>query len=433
MIVIHAADLHLGSPLRGLDRHAGLPVDRIRRAPMDAFERLADLCEGEEAALLLIAGDLFDGDAPLSVVREAVAVLRRIVAGGTQVVMLRGNHDAAQRMQRHLPRLEGLHELSTSEPDTLDLPELGVAVHGRGFDEQHLTENIVRDYPARVQGRFNVGLLHTSLEGNAAHAVYAPCSVADLTAKGYDYWALGHIHQHGIVSRDPWVVYAGSPQGRHVNERGDFGAYVLEVDGGEVTGEPRHVPLASVHWHHVEVAVDERCADAQAIVELAATELGERAASRSATDLHVARLTITGRCDAHAELVRDPDACRDQLHLAAQAVTAADVVLERVRFDVRPQLPDPAELHSRGDYVGRLAIHLDGLDLVWRDQAGDGPPIEMPDPLAVLDKRLEGLADDDTAALRGGEVVVDELELATEHLLSRLVAASTAAAEEAAR
>jgi len=59
---IHAADVHLDSPLRGLERYEGAPVQRIRDASRIALENLVTLAMDEKVAFVLIAGDLYDGD-----------------------------------------------------------------------------------------------------------------------------------------------------------------------------------------------------------------------------------------------------------------------------------------------------------------------------------------------------------------------------------
>src|SRR2546427_294312 len=140
MKIVHASDLHLDSPLVGLERYEGAPVEAIRGATRRAFENLVTVCLEEHAALLLLARDL------------------------------------------------------------------------------------------------NVGLLHTSLNGREGHDDYAPCTAATLTNRGYDYWALGHVHRREVVSSDPYVVYSGNLQGRNARETGAKGATIVEVHEGRVTG-----------------------------------------------------------------------------------------------------------------------------------------------------------------------------------------------------
>ncbi len=62
MKFLHAADVHLGSPLLGLDRYEGAPADEIRGATRKALVNLVSLALDEEVDFVILAGDLFDGD-----------------------------------------------------------------------------------------------------------------------------------------------------------------------------------------------------------------------------------------------------------------------------------------------------------------------------------------------------------------------------------
>jgi DNA repair exonuclease SbcCD nuclease subunit len=418
MIIIHAADIHLGSPLGGLDQHEGLPVERLRAAPLEAFRRIARLCAEREADLLLIAGDLFDGDASPIVIRQASDVLREIAAT-TNVVMIRGNHDAASKMQRRLPEIEGVTELSNTEPVTHRLDELGVAVHGRGFDKPKVDSNIVPSYPAAVPGAFNIGLLHTSLAGNARHDKYAPCEVADMVERGYDYWALGHIHQHEIVAQDPWIVYAGSPQARHIGEAGAHGVYVLQVEDGALVGAPEHVELGVVQWHRLVVEAADPELDAEQLCEQAAAAVGELVDAAPGDVQHVIRLELTGRCAAHDELVAEPGRWRERL---LGDVESAGCFAEKILVRVAPALPDPSELRERDDFIGNLARHVEGLQERERDDDDPAPPGGMPVVLEKLDKKLRVLAADGDL-LRGEVASSAERLLAADELIARLLVA----------
>src|SRR3546814_6128260 len=77
---------------------------------------------------------------------------------------------------------------------------------------------------------FNIGVLQTALEGYAMHANYAPCSLDELHAKGYQYWALGHVHEYSIWRGDSVVVFPGNLQGRNIRETGPRGAVLVECD-----------------------------------------------------------------------------------------------------------------------------------------------------------------------------------------------------------
>lgn len=185
MKFVHAADLHLDSPLRGLPVYEGAPVDEIRGATRRACENLVELCVDEGAALLVIAGDLYDGDwRDYSTGLFFVQQMARLRDAGVQVAWVRGNHDASSKITRYLNAPENVRELSIAAPETIVYEELGVAVHGVGYATAEMKENLALAYPEPRRGMFNLGLLHTSLDGRPGHAPYAPCQLDQLRARG---------------------------------------------------------------------------------------------------------------------------------------------------------------------------------------------------------------------------------------------------------
>lgn len=419
MILIHAADLHLGSPLGGLDQTDHLPARRIRQAPMRAFERLADLCAERGAAVLVIAGDLFDGDADLATMREAAQVLERICRAGTRVVTIRGNHDAESRMLRRLPAIDGLAQLPTTRAGTALLEEVGVAVHGRGFDTPRVLENIVAEYPPAVDGFLNVGLLHTSLAGAPGHDPYAPCVIDDLVARGYQYWALGHVHKRQVHAEQPWIIHAGNIQGRDVGETGPRGATVVEYADGQVLGTPTHVDLDEVRWSRlgVELEPDE---PVEELVERVAGQLAS-IVSRAAGHVHLVRVELAGRGLAHDALQADPARWRDALHAAALEISAEGLYLERVRLRTSPPLPGREELLARDDFIGAAARDLLDADL-------EPTPLDA-DAFSALEKKLGQLQTTAGAADLMPALSAEELARAREALVGRLLVAHAEDAE----
>ena len=229
---LHAADIHLDSPLHGLSRYEGLPEDDIRGATRAAFDNLVQRAIDEDVDFVVIAGDLFDGEwKDMSTGLYFARAMGRLDRAEIPVFLLAGNHDAASVITRSIPWPPNVRLFSARRPETHLLAELQVAVHGQSFSTPAVTDNLVPSYPAAAEHHFNIGMLHTALAGRKGHADYAPCSLDDLKAKQYDYWALGHVHQHETVCEAPHVVFPGNIQGRTIRETGPKGAVIVTSRG----------------------------------------------------------------------------------------------------------------------------------------------------------------------------------------------------------
>ena len=358
MKIVHAADLHLDSPMRGLEYYAGAPVERLRGATRVAMQRLVDLCLEEKASLLLLAGDLFDGPwRDYSTGLFFLSELGRLRDAGTRVVSVRGNHDAASQVTRHLRLPEHVTELGAKRPESRLFESLGVAVHGQSFPRRDTTDDLASRYPPAVEGMLNVGLLHTALTGRAGHEPYAPCRLETLVDKGYDYWALGHVHQHEVVCDSPWVVFPGNLQGRHVKEAGPKGVVLLSVDDACVT-RVEHQALDVVRWAHcmVEGTSGDTPDDVlQRIVGLLSEQLRE-----AGDRLLAARITVAGVCGAHAALQREPEHWEGEIRALANDLAAEQLWIEQVRFETLPVV-DVALLAARDDAIGQVVRNLRAL------------------------------------------------------------------------
>ena len=374
---LHAADLHLGSPLIGLAQKDGDVAARFARASRDAFEDLVTRALEEEIAFAVIAGDVFDGDwRDASIGLFFNRQLARLANRGVPTYFLRGNHDADSVVTRSLTWPDSVVEFSTRRPETHRLEELRVALHGRGFPRREVAENYAVDYPEPVPGWFNIGVLHTAC-GRAGHENYAPCTAAELAAKGYDYWALGHVHTFEIVSRDPWIVYPGNLQGRSVRECGEKGAVVVDVADGRVEAV-RRIATDRARW--AEVVVDAEAHDDEASL-MRAVEAAVRPHADGAEGRMLAvRVSFAGVTPLHARLLADAE-LRDKTEAAAQRC-GDDVWLERLRVAT-------TESARRVDEAA-----LAGLDLAAALEASAGD--------AALREAVEALIGTVRARLPGG-------------------------------
>ena len=325
---IHAADIHLDSPLRGLESYEDAPVEEIRGANRRAFDNLVEFAIEEDVSFVLLAGDLYDGEwkdyNTGLFFAERMGRLRR---QNIRVFMISGNHDAASQITRTLQLPDNVQVLSTKKPQTILLDHIGVAIHGQGYQSRAMSKNLAEQYPQYNPGYFNIGILHTALNGREGHEPYAPCTLDDLRQKGYDYWALGHVHKREEVSKDPWIVFPGNIQGRHIRETGAKGASLVAVENGEVIGVEHH-ELDVLRWSVCRVDLSD-CEMVNAVhdhVRQALEGEQEHAEGR----ILAVRLVLTGDCPVHPRLLEDSAHLRESFR--SMAAGLGDMWLEKVLF-----------------------------------------------------------------------------------------------------
>jgi predicted phosphodiesterase len=332
MSFLHCADLHLDSPMRGLARYDGAPLEALRGATRHALEKMVDLAIDEQVRAVVVAGDLYDGnrdDYQTAVFLQRQ--LHRLREADVPVVLAYGNHDAESEITRRLVVPGNTTVLPTSSPRSVVLDDAGLAFHGQSYSTRVVDEDISAGYPAPVPGMLNVGVLHTSLDGRPGHARYAPCTLEGLARRGYQYWALGHVHRREEHVKDgSTVVFPGNICGREVRESGPKGATVVEYDGDLVT-RVSHRELAPVRWHLLDV--DAR--DVSSVSGLTEVMLDHVArARRSGPDvLHAVRLDVVAGARARGAWLHDAESAEAQLRADAAGADGS-VWVERV--EVRP-------------------------------------------------------------------------------------------------
>jgi DNA repair exonuclease SbcCD nuclease subunit len=328
---IHAADLHLDSPLVGLESYQDAPVEQIRGAARRAFDNLIELATSREVSFVLLAGDLFDGDWKDQ--NTGIYLMNRLgqlKGAGIRVFMISGNHDAASHISRALVLPENVTLFPHRKAETRVLEEIGVAIHGQSFSSRAVTEDLSRSYPSAVKGLLNIGLLHTSVTGRPGHEPYAPCTVEGLCAKGYDYWALGHVHQREELSRDPWIVFPGNIQSRHVRETGPKGCTLVTVDEGHILGIEHH-DLDVLRWQVLKAELGD-CCSTDAVTEIIREEM-ETALGDSGDRPLVLRLVLEGCTPVHGALHERSHSLTERYRELAAGL--GDLWLEKVVINTR--------------------------------------------------------------------------------------------------
>jgi DNA repair exonuclease SbcCD nuclease subunit len=302
---VHAADLHLDSPFDGKFKDAARIATALRAATFRAYEAIINLCIDEQVDALLIAGDVYDGaDRSLGAQLHFRDGLQRLADAGIRAFVCHGNHDPLDGWEAKLefpPNVVRFGKQVSSEPLRSDDPKSPM-VYGISYPTRDVRDNLVSLFPAAEAGRYCIGLLHANVGANTEHEPYAPCSLDDLAGTGYDYWALGHVHTRAVLREaNPVIAYPGNPQGRHINESGERGAYLVEVDEhGETAMEFR--ALDETRWERIYVAIED-FSDEQTLLDAVDQRVEAALAATDGRSL-IYRLSFHGRGPVHAALAR---------------------------------------------------------------------------------------------------------------------------------
>lgn len=348
---IHTGDIHLDSPLKGLAGQQSAAAERIRTATRTAFSNLIDAAIEDEVDFVIIAGDLYDGDwRDYQTGLFFIGEMGRLAKARIPAFVLYGNHDAENQITKRLTLPDNVRVFSTRKPETIRLDGCAVALHGQSFRQRAVTENLVPAYPQPVDGCFNIGVLHTGLGGMDGHANYAPCSLDDLVNKGYDYWALAHVHNRGVLHVHPHVVFCGNPQGRHMRESGAKSATLVSVQDALVR-DVSTIETDVVRWTRLAVDV-EGAAHCNDVIDRMRDAMEENVAKNSGR-LLACRIQLTGRTALHDEISCSHERLIAEARAAALALGDEAAWVERLVIETMgtadasvPAMDALGELHA---------------------------------------------------------------------------------------
>ena len=240
----------------------------------------------------------------------------------------------------------------------------------------------------------NLGVLHTGIQGIAGHARYAPCTVDDLTACEYEYFALGHIHERGAQAEgDTPVWFSGNLQGRHPRETGPKGALVVDVEPS-TPAQVRFAECDVARWGVLVPNLAE-CKDIDDVVGAMASEY-QTALGQAGDRPLVVRFRLLGQTPAAGALAADPERVQAEARSMMRTGSAAEKVLVDVSPPVSSSTFDP-ELAARvEDAAQGLAGDPDKIreildDLrkfgLWRLTSGTEIDLDADDTLVSLVQR----------------------------------------------
>ncbi|WP_282142599.1 metallophosphoesterase family protein [Cytobacillus oceanisediminis] len=284
---IHAADLHLDSPMSGLKHLPPSIFKKLQESTFEAFTKIVDSAIFHNVDFIILAGDLFDGeDRSIRAQTRFRKEMERLAECGIAVYAVHGNHDHMDGRWAHLPLPENVHIFSHEVEVAKHIAENGTSVHLYGFSypKRHVAERMIDQYSRENGADLHIGILHGSFEGSSDHAQYAPFRINDLLEKDFDYWALGHIHKREILITQPPVIYPGNIQGRNRKETGPKGCYLVELDSSGAKTE--FLEAAPVIWENAEIDAS-KSESYQEIYELCLSLIEEKRQNRKGTIINL--------------------------------------------------------------------------------------------------------------------------------------------------
>ncbi|MDR2716021.1 MAG: DNA repair exonuclease, partial [Coriobacteriaceae bacterium] len=308
---IHAADLHLGAPFRGLRALSPTWASRLLSAIPESYDRVIDSALKNEADFVVIAGDIFDSArASYADHLHFFEGLKRLAAAGIPVYLCTGNHDPFTSWQHDFFTLpENTTMLPADRPGFVVFKKDGkphTLIAGRGYynhswsPDEDIAEGITRAAAQEATGAdapFAVAVLHTGLNLDPQKA---PTDPAALMRAGMDYWALGHIHLRCTYpEKNPRIAFSGCIQGRDIKETGERGVYKVTLTEGR-PNQVEFIPTASVVWERLKVDVSE-CKSLSDMHEKIIRELF-RANSTTYCEERCVRISLTGTTELHQAL-----------------------------------------------------------------------------------------------------------------------------------
>ncbi len=363
--IVHAADLHLGSPLQSLERQIGSErASYFRRLARDAFDRLIDVTLEHEADALLLAGDIYDhADREVGAQIRFAKGLTRLRDAGVSIYMVHGNHDPLTKSYEPASALpEGVTVFGSGQVEVANLKLKSgrdVAVAGVSFGKVSEQSNLAAKFADLDLGdRQGVGLLHANVGSAAGHDNYAPCSVDDLRKAPVAYWALGHIHLSEVREIGPnrWWAYSGNLQGRSAkaSECGPKGALLVPLHSNGVA-QPRLLECSTFQFARPNIDLT-GVADAGAAFDAVAAELGALADEREVPLLF--RITLVGDTPAHADLAKSAELLELVREAAMGAIGDGEVLKVELATTAEH---DRSQLLDRKDLLSAILLEFDSL------------------------------------------------------------------------
>lgn len=353
---VHAADLHLDSPFRGVTAESPAIAGSLHLATFEVYNSLIDLCIEKQVQFLLIAGDIYDGaDRSLRAQLRFRDGLQRLVDNNIQAFVVHGNHDPFKGHSRSIDWPEGVHVFSYRKVKSIPFKVNNspvALISGISHENRNITTNLAKKFESQDPDLFQIGLLHCNVGRDTGHEAYAPCELQDLIKTGLDYWALGHVHERKILHNDPYVVYPGNTQGRNIREQNERGCYLVQVDDNNRVTSLEFHELDEIRWFWGCLAIDglDTLDQLENALSGCIEDFSKKAGSRSL----ICRISLTGQGPLFNELSRE-NALQELLEHTRDSYKAKSpfVWVQDLIFECRPEI-DLKKRREAKDFLGQV-------------------------------------------------------------------------------
>ena len=360
---VHAADLHLDSPFRGVGDASTALKDRLQAATLGALGRIVDHTIHSKADFLVIAGDIYDSkDRSLRALVSFRKEMERLAEQNIPVYIVHGNHDPLNGWGSGFklpPNVVTFGGRIDSEP-FIRRGRKVAQITGVSYLEERVTDNLACSFKPVYGAPYSIAVLHANVGHQSGHADYAPTTVGELLSAGFHYWALGHVHTRSILASEPaMVVYPGNTQGRNPRESGPRGCYQVDVDSfGRAHLE--FVDTSIARWAHIEFSIASVGTMDQLVDAISEKARLEASGFEGPT---VIRCTIRGKGPLHRDLQRD-----EMNKELAEILGSIDrtVISESVRIATGPELDYESLVRTEtmiGDLLKLSEMALEDSDM----------------------------------------------------------------------
>lgn len=355
--LLHIADIHIGTKFVS-KRESVRKV--LKKSVLNAFQKSIEFAIREDLDGVLIAGDLFDGGKiPFHGEVGFLKMMSSLENAGIHAFYTTGNHDPYQANDffESLKKYQFIHPFYSREAQTIEVTSKSGATYtvvSAGHDSPAVAENIIKSFPVKEKNKTYIGIGHTmvaSVNESVDHGNYMPCSLEDLKSKQYDYFALGHIHKTMALDEEGRIRYAGNIQGRHINETGPKGGWLIELDDQRFKSS--FVPFHEVEWQQLTVTLkpeDETMYDVMQRIKVALqTEQSESVVKK------IYRLYLNGETSLYDRLQSE-----ESIEELEESIEALDHVLAvTVKSNGISPLVDREELKQGEHFLGSFLNEFD--------------------------------------------------------------------------